>query len=64
MQIKALTIVAVFSEEPNKPPDYTLVGTLPAEVAFSVLHNYLLQTAREQGKRESDTSKEVNEGNQ
>ena len=52
MRIRALTIVVV--EEEKKPPAFTLIGNLTIQEAYAILHDFLLQEAKEQGKAEAE----------
>jgi hypothetical protein len=65
MRIKALTIVVVTTEE-DKPPAFALVGNLSPQKAYTVLHEFMLQEAKRQGKEEigSQTPKMRQESSQ
>lgn len=51
MQIRALTIILVKTEE-KEPPAFSLVGNLTPQEAYSILHDFMLQEARRQGQEE------------
>ena len=60
MKIRALTIVVVTTEE-KEPPAFSLVGNLTPQEAISILHQYMVEEARQQGREEAKG--EVSGGN-
>ena len=55
MEVKTLTIIHV--QEEKKPPNIFFVGTLPLQLAIQMLQNFIIEAAKEEGRKEAATPK-------